>query len=102
MKFLSALALLAPLAAAKVSYDGYKAFSIETGKSHDAVETALKDLNFVSLACESNHKTLEVAIAPESLEAFEALNLNVTVISEDLGADFAAEGEFEPYNCESQ
>ncbi|KAM0421326.1 hypothetical protein ACHAPT_010856 [Fusarium lateritium] len=97
MKFLSTLGLLVPLAAAKVSYDGYKAFSIDAGKDHDAVDSILKDLNFVSLSCESNHKTLEVAIAPESLAAFEALDLNITLISEDLGAEFAAEGEFEAY-----
>ncbi|KAK7429853.1 hypothetical protein QQZ08_003698 [Neonectria magnoliae] len=98
MRFSSTLGLLLPVVAAKVSYDGFKAFSIEAGDAHEALEGILADLNFVSLSCESNHQTLEVAIPPESLEAFEALDLNATVISEDLGAEFAAEGEFEPYN----
>ncbi|KAM5356764.1 hypothetical protein ACJ41O_003410 [Fusarium nematophilum] len=97
MRFLATLGLLLPLAAAKVSYDGYKAFSIDAGEDHDAVDRILADLNVVSLSCESNHKTIEVAIAPDSLAAFEALDLNTTLISEDLGAEFAAEGELEPY-----
>ncbi|KAF4468470.1 Metallocarboxypeptidase A [Fusarium albosuccineum] len=96
MRFSLALGLL-PLVAAKVSYDGYKAFSIDTGDSHEDVSRALADLKFVSLNCESNHKTLEVAIAPESLDAFEALDLKTTLISKDLGAEFAVEGEFEDY-----
>ncbi|KAH7014801.1 hypothetical protein EDB80DRAFT_604918 [Ilyonectria destructans] len=97
MKFITTLGLLLPLTAAKVSYDGYKAFSIEAGDDYDAVGSILADLNFVSLSCESNHLTYEVAIAPESLAAFEALDLNSTVVSEDLGTEFAAEGEFEDY-----
>ncbi|KAF4988992.1 hypothetical protein FDECE_14846 [Fusarium decemcellulare] len=96
MRLSLALGLL-PLVAAKVSYDGYKAFSIDTGDSHEDVSRALADLKFVSLNCESNHKTLEVAIAPESLDAFEALDLKTTLISKDLGAEFAVEGEFEDY-----
>lgn len=102
MKALLALGLLLPLATAKVSYDGYKAFRIDAHDAYDAVESAIADLEFVPLSCESDHETLEVAIAPSSLEAFEGLGLSTTVISEDLGADFAAEGEFEPYECSSK
>lgn len=101
MKFITTLGLLLPLTVAKVSYDGYKAFSIEAGDDYDAVGSILADLNFVSLSCESNHLTYEVAIAPESLAAFEALDLNSTLVSEDLGTEFAAEGEFEDYTRKS-
>ncbi|KAH7160503.1 hypothetical protein B0J13DRAFT_494150 [Dactylonectria estremocensis] len=97
MKLLATVGLLLPLAAAKVSYDGYKAFSIEAGDDYEAVGNILADLKFVSLSCESAHETFDVAIAPESLAAFEALDLNTTIISEDLGAEFAAEGELEDY-----
>lgn len=102
MKLHYTLGLLLPLVTAKVSYDGYKAFSIETGDVHDALENILSDLDFVDLSCGgSNHKTLDVAIAPKSLEAFKALDLNATVISEDLGKDFAAEkmGSYERTFC---
>ncbi|KAH7136231.1 hypothetical protein EDB81DRAFT_901939 [Dactylonectria macrodidyma] len=102
MKLIATLGLLLPIAAAKVSYDGYKAFSIEAGDDYAAVANILSDLNFVSLSCESSHETFEVAIAPESLAAFEALDLKTTVISEDLGAEFAAEGELEDYERKRQ
>lgn len=101
MKPISLLGLLLPLAAAKVSYDGYKAFRIETGDDHDAIETSLADLEFVSLSCESNHQTLEVAIAPDSIEAFEALKLKTTVLSEDIGEDIALEGPLGTYERKS-
>ncbi|KAI9162918.1 Metallocarboxypeptidase A-like protein [Paramyrothecium foliicola] len=98
MKFVAAaLSLVLPLVAAKTSYDGYKAFHIDSHDDYDGVESALAGLNYVSLGCEHDHKTFDVAIAPESLKDFEALNFDASVITEDLGADFAVESTFKPY-----
>ena len=96
MKAVTALSALLPLAAAKVNYDGYKAFHIDSADNYEAVRSALSDIKHVSLSCESNHKTLDVAIAPESMKAFKALKLDSKVISEDLGAEMATE-TFKPY-----
>lgn len=96
MKSFSILALGLQVVAAKVSYDGYKAFHIETS-DYEATEAALEGIEYVSLNCESNHKTLEVAVAPGSLKDFEALGLNTEVTVEDVGVEIAAEGELKAY-----
>ena len=93
------LALGLQAVAAKVSYDGYKALHIETS-DFEATEAALKGLDYVSLNCESDHKNLEVAVAPGSLEAFEKLGLNAEVTIEDVGVEIAAEGELKSYKGE--
>ncbi|KAH7324946.1 hypothetical protein B0I35DRAFT_172527 [Stachybotrys elegans] len=99
MKTTAFLGLLLPLAAA-VSYDGYKAFHIDSHDDFDAVESALADLGYVSLDCESNHRTFDVAISPENLEAFHALGLDAKIVAEDVGAELtAATGEMKPYSA---
>ncbi|EEY22980.1 carboxypeptidase A4 [Verticillium alfalfae VaMs.102] len=97
MRASTIIAATLPLAAAKVSYDGFKAFSIDSHDNFDAVEASLAGLNYVSLSCQDDHDHLDVAIAPEDLAAFEALNLDAKVTFEDFGAELAAEGEFESY-----
>ncbi|KEY74062.1 hypothetical protein S7711_02652 [Stachybotrys chartarum IBT 7711] len=99
MKAVAILGLALPLVAAKVSYDGYKAFRINNLDNWDATERTLTELEYVSLSCEHNHQTLDVAIAPEHLDAFNALNLDATVVTEDVGAELAAEGELQPYTA---
>lgn len=100
MKSLSLLALGLQAVAAKVSYDGYKVYHIDTA-DFEATESALSGIEYVSLDCESNHKTLDVAVAPGSLAAFAALGLDAELQTEDLGAQIAAEGEPQPYRCTS-
>lgn len=90
-------ALALPLAAsAKVSYDGYKTFQILAHDDYDGVNEALKDLNVVSMTCEDDHEHLDVAVAPEDLEAFKKLGLDIKLLNDDLGAELAKE-EFKPY-----
>jgi hypothetical protein len=96
MKAFVALTLGLQAVTAKVSYEGYKVYHIET-TDYEATELALSSLDYVSLNCESNHKTLEVAVAPDSLEAFEKLGLNAELTVADLGVEIAAEGELKPY-----
>lgn len=96
----AALGLLAlPFAAAKVSYDGYKAFHINSGHSHDDIAKSLEQLDFISLECEGSHQGFDIAVAPQSVAAFEKLGLDFKVVHEDLGADIAAEATFTPYIC---
>lgn len=97
MKFLSTLGMALPMAAAaKVSYDGFQAFHIKTSDL-ESVQSALKDLNTVSLECGARHDGVDIAVAPESIEAFKKLNLDATLVHEDLGADLTKEGSFKPY-----
>lgn len=99
MKTFALLALGLQAVSAKVSYDGYKVYHIDTA-DYDAAQTALSGLDYVSLDCQDDHKSLDVAVAPSSLEAFEALGLDVTLTIEDLGVELATEGELKPYKCE--
>lgn len=101
MYFKLAVAFSAVLALAtteqRVSYDGYKAFSIATADDGQSIRDKLSDLEFVALSVHEVDNHFDVAIAPDSLLEFEALGLESTVISEDLGAEFAEESAFEDY-----
>ncbi|KAM5356717.1 hypothetical protein ACJ41O_003363 [Fusarium nematophilum] len=98
LSFLHFTSLLALVAAQRVSYDGYKAFSISVSDNLDQIKDKLSSLDVVSLECEEGHpEHFDVAVSPDSLSDFEALNLEASVLSEDLGADFAVEGAFEDY-----
>jgi len=97
MKVFTLLGLALPIVAAKVSYNGYKAFHIDAPEDFDHVEAQLQDIDYVSMACESNHKGFDIAVSPDSLAAFEKLGLKVDVLNEDLGADMALEGSLTPY-----
>lgn len=97
MRVAAALGLALPLAAAKVSYDGYKAFHIDTPEDFDDVQAKLKDITYTSMDCGNNHKGFDIAVSPESLKAFEKLNLNSKVMHEDLGASMTEEGKMSAY-----
>ncbi|KAF5025088.1 hypothetical protein F66182_2857 [Fusarium sp. NRRL 66182] len=97
MKLNVSLGFLVSFAAAKVTYNGWKTFSIQSGHSYEAVEKRLKEINHVSLSCGHNRHAIEVAVPPENLHDFQALDLNATLTSHDLGADIAKEGTFESY-----
>jgi hypothetical protein len=97
MKFTTTLGLALPMAAAaKVSYDGFQAYHIKT-TDFDSVKSALDELHTVSLECGAKHDGFDIAIAPESVEAFKKLDLDATLVHEDLGADLTKEGSFKPY-----
>ncbi|KAI1134844.1 hypothetical protein F5Y05DRAFT_416737 [Hypoxylon sp. FL0543] len=107
MKLLRHLLLIAPLAVAlrldrrgKVVYDGYKVFRVVPGIDVAAFDTHLESLEAIDLTHNHGHieeEHFDVAIPPENLPAFEALNFTSEVISEDLGADIALEGELAEY-----
>ncbi|KAH7127416.1 zinc carboxypeptidase A [Dactylonectria macrodidyma] len=81
----------------RVSYDGYKAYSIATGDDGQEIRDKLSDLDFVALTVHEIDNHFDVAIAPDSVLEFEALGLETQLISEDLGAEFAEESAFEDY-----
>lgn len=97
---LLAAALALPFAAAKVSYDGYKAYTIDSHHKYEAVEKALEGLDWVNLACADDHDHLDIAVGPESVDAFEALGLDFTLADGDFGAAIAEEGKFKKYKRE--
>ena len=102
MQILRTLLLAAPLASAvrldrrgKVDYAGYKIFRVAP-ESADAVESELQGLEAIHLMRTAQH--LDVAVPPESVDSFNALNVKSELINEDIGADFALEGDLAPYS----
>ncbi|KAI1105681.1 hypothetical protein F4804DRAFT_118020 [Jackrogersella minutella] len=107
MKFLHQLLLVAPLTVAlrldrrgKAVYDGYKIFRVESGGDVAAFEAQIESLEAIDLTHNHGHVEedhFDIAIPPEHLAAFEALNFTTEVLSEDLGADIALEGDLAEY-----
>ncbi|KAI1409469.1 hypothetical protein F5Y13DRAFT_90757 [Hypoxylon sp. FL1857] len=107
MKVLQHLLLIAPLTVGlrldrrgKVVYDGYKIFRVVPGIDAATFETHLESLEAVDLTHNHGHigeEHFDIAVPPENLPAFEALNFTSEVLSEDLGADIALEGELAEY-----
>lgn len=105
MQFFRALLLAAPLAGAlrldrrgKVDYGGYKVFRVASD-SADVVEAELEDLEAIHLMRTAQH--FDVAVPPESIDSFNALNVAAEVVTEDLGAQIATEGELVSYSSKS-
>lgn len=98
MKSSGVLALALPaIAAAKISYDGYKVFQIDSHNDYEGVLASLKGLKTVDLSCADDHNHIDIAVAPEDLEAFAALGLDTVATVEDLGTEFAREQISKPY-----
>ncbi|KAI5924912.1 hypothetical protein F4810DRAFT_718699 [Camillea tinctor] len=87
---------------AKVSYDGYKVYKVAAhGDAADLI-SELDALSIIDLshshAGSENGATFNIAVPPDNVAAFEALNLSAEILSGDLGADIAAEGSFGEYS----
>lgn len=71
----------------RVSYYGYKAFSVTTNDDLSALKKKLDSIEFHSLGYGKVHGDhFDIAVSPNRLSAFEALDLETTLLSEDLGA----------------
>ncbi|KAI2617837.1 hypothetical protein GGR54DRAFT_607138 [Hypoxylon sp. NC1633] len=84
------------------SFDGFKVYRVDASAAGDAADlkSAFGALPIIELnnGHGNNGKaTLDVAVPPEHLSAFNALNLEATILSEDLGADIATEGPLGGY-----
>lgn len=101
MKLSGLLVSTAALAvAAKVNYDGYTMFHVETaglGAFSDLSSQIAEIPDAIPIQGCSTKSHLDVAIPADGLDAFNALNLNAKVVHEDLGAAIAAEGPLVAY-----
>jgi hypothetical protein len=101
MKFQAVTALAAFAAgvvADKITYDGWKVFSVETGTDNKAILANLELLNTVIEDDHGDADKLLVAVAPEDLDAFAKLGYESVLVEEDLGADLAEESNFKEYS----
>ncbi|KAF2972430.1 hypothetical protein GQX73_g1076 [Xylaria multiplex] len=108
MRFFRAVLLIAPLVVGvqvdrrgREIYDGYKVFRVVTDDGELAdFEAQLESMSAIELSRNRGHidaHHFDIAVPPESLDAFEALNLEAETLTEDLGADIALEGELQPF-----
>ncbi|KAI1114607.1 hypothetical protein F5Y14DRAFT_165873 [Nemania sp. NC0429] len=107
MRFLRAVLFLAPLALGvqvdrqgRQTYHGYKVFRVVADGDAAEMEAQLESLSAIELSCNHGHvdrQHFDVAVPPESLDAFNSLNYEVETLSEDLGANIALEGELQPF-----
>ncbi|GAW22744.1 hypothetical protein ANO14919_122870 [Xylariales sp. No.14919] len=108
MRFLRVALFIAPLAVGvqidrqgRETYDGYKVFRVVTDDEQlTGFEAQLGSLSAIELSRNRGHidaHHFDIAVPPESLDAFEALNYEAETLTEDLGADIALEGELQPF-----
>ncbi|KAI0859156.1 hypothetical protein F4860DRAFT_279178 [Xylaria cubensis] len=107
MRFLRAVCFIAPLVAGvqvdrrgREVYHGYKVFRVLTDSNTADFEAQLESLSAIELSRNRGHidtQHFDIAVPPESLDAFHALNYEAETLTEDLGADIALEGELEPF-----
>ncbi|KAI0530295.1 hypothetical protein GGR58DRAFT_493838 [Xylaria digitata] len=94
---IAALGLASPLdqpVPKKISYNGYKVYRVSLAE--DADDNAVSNAPAIELQrrrSDSGTLTVDLAVAPGDISAFEAsdLHLDSTLLSHDLGAEFAAE-----------
>ncbi|KAI0199895.1 hypothetical protein F4808DRAFT_194977 [Astrocystis sublimbata] len=107
MRFLRAVLSIAPLVAGvqldrrgREVYDGYKVFRVVTESDTADFEAHLESLSAIELSRNRGHidtQHFDIAVPPESLDAFDALKYQAETLTEDLGADIALEGELQPF-----
>jgi hypothetical protein len=108
MKFLITSALLAsttlgsvvPRSGQKVDYNGFKALRITLPKGSESVKAQVEDL--VAHVLNPGKPELDVVVAPQDVAALNALVGESKVISEDVGAALADEGEMQTYAGKSR
>jgi hypothetical protein len=104
MKFLLTSALLAsttlgsvvPRAGQKVDYNGFKALRITLPEGSESVKAQVEDL-VAHVLNPGKSAELDVVVAPQDVEALNALVGESKVIAEDVGAVLADEGEVSTY-----
>jgi hypothetical protein len=111
MRFLRAALFVAQLAVGvqvdrlgRETYHGYKVFRVITDSDPSEFEAQLQSLSAIELSRNRGHVDthhFDIAVPPESLDAFGALNYNAEILAEDLGADIAQEGELQPFPGQS-
>ncbi|GAB7363277.1 hypothetical protein MBLNU230_g3558t1 [Neophaeotheca triangularis] len=93
MKYSTILTGFVSAASAFKSYDGYKTYRVNANNAAADVRAALSSIN-VDDVWEDKLDTqgvADVVIAPDQIQAFEALGLDSSVTQEDLGAAIAEE-----------
>jgi Zinc carboxypeptidase len=108
MKLLALTPLLLSLASStaipdppRVSYDGYKVFRVNTRHALEDVQNKLSSFSFDTWN-DDVAKHMDIALSPDQIAAFEALELDYHCMHENLGASIAAESAGQPAKWKRQ
>ncbi|OTB00511.1 hypothetical protein M426DRAFT_267613 [Hypoxylon sp. CI-4A] len=85
---------------APVSFEGFKVLRVETDGDLTSLKSALEPLSTFELGKSHGYNgssILDIAIPREHLTALDDLKLSYSTLSDDLGADLAAEGPLGTY-----
>ncbi|KAF2749202.1 hypothetical protein M011DRAFT_399384 [Sporormia fimetaria CBS 119925] len=93
------LANVVPKAEQKVDYSGFKALRVK-GKGKD-FESQVEKLAAHVLTC-GKGEYVDLVVSPDQVDAVTALATDSTVLSNDVGAMLASEGEFSAYAVPSE
>ncbi|KAI2633256.1 hypothetical protein GGS26DRAFT_75715 [Hypomontagnella submonticulosa] len=82
------------------TFEGFKVYRVDAHDPLVDLDSTFEALSIIQL--NHNHGSgsdakLDIAVPPEYLANFDALNFTTTLLSEDLGADIAAEGPLGDY-----
>ncbi|KAI2607691.1 uncharacterized protein GGS25DRAFT_532766 [Hypoxylon fragiforme] len=83
-----------------VSFNKFKVYRIDANSQSTNLKSSLESLSVIELAHgigDNGSPTLDVAVPPEHLAAFEASNFSSIILSEDLGVDIMVEGSLGKY-----
>ncbi|OTA56584.1 hypothetical protein K449DRAFT_336304 [Hypoxylon sp. EC38] len=83
-----------------VTFEGFKVLRVNVDQRVADLESTFETLSVIDLNRNHGHgvdATIDVAVPPEHVKIFENLNFTTTILSEDLGADIAAEGPLGRY-----
>jgi hypothetical protein len=89
------LGSVVPRTGQKVDYNGFKALRITLPEGSESVKAQIEDL--VAHVLNPGRSELDVVIAPQDVDALNALVSESKVINEDVGAALAEEGEMQAY-----
>jgi hypothetical protein len=89
------LATVVPRVGQKVDYNGFKALRVTLPEGSESVKAQIEDL--VAHVLNPGKSELDVVVAPKDIDALNALVSESKVITEDVGAALAEEGEMSTY-----
>ncbi|KAF2016953.1 hypothetical protein BU24DRAFT_387829 [Aaosphaeria arxii CBS 175.79] len=91
-----ALSSVVPRAEEKIDYHGFKILRVNVPKGAKDVESKIQELS-AHILNPGKSALVDVVVSPENLKALEALSLESTVLTEDVGAVLDEEGPISTY-----
>lgn len=80
-----------------VTYEGHKVYRVQTPEGESALERRVAGLRATLVDDHHPETWIDVIVEPESVNDFEAMDLETEVLHENLARDIEAEAVHKPY-----